>query len=101
MRSLLIAGVMATALVATGCVYSEVGGAIWTDVKGPIAPASAVGTGKTGTSCSNTILGIIATGDASIEAAKRNGKITKVTSVDHHSKWMVVYGEFCTIVTGE
>ena len=40
-------------------------------------------------------------GDASIESAKRNGKITKVTSVDHHSRWLVVWGEFCTIVTGE
>lgn len=101
MRSLLIAGVLTTALIATGCVYSPVGGAIYTDVKGPLSPATGTATGKTGTACAQGILGLIATGDASIEAAKRAGKITKVTSVDHHSKWMVVFGEFCTVVTGE
>jgi hypothetical protein len=101
MRSMLISGALATALFATGCVYSEVQGALFTDMKGPIAPATALGTGKTGTACSQGILGLIATGDSSIEAAKRAGGIKKVTSVDHHSKWLVVYGEFCTIVTGE
>jgi hypothetical protein len=101
MRSLLIAGVLASALVATGCVYSEVGGALYTDIKGPIQAGNPTATGKSGTSCSNSILGLIALGDASIESAKRNGKITKVTSVDHHSRWLLVYGEFCTIVTGE
>lgn len=101
MRSMLIAGALATGLFATGCVYSEVQGALYTDLKGPLAPGNAVGAGKTGTSCSTGFLGLVATGDASIEAAKRAGGIKKVTSVDHHSKWMIVYGEFCTIVTGE
>ncbi len=101
MRSMLIAGVLAAGLIATGCVYSEVQGALYTDLKGPLVPGTAVGTGKTGTACAKGILGIVATGDASIEAAKRAGGIKKVTSVDHHSKWMIVYGEFCTIVTGE
>src|SRR5262245_13057382 len=101
MRSTLFSGVLAIALLATGCVYSEVGGALYTDVKGPLQASMPTATGKTGQSCSSSILGLIAMGDASIESAKRNGKITKVTSVDHHSRWLVVWGEFCTIVTGE
>ena len=101
MRSMLFSGAIATALLASGCVYSEVGGAIYTDVKGPLQASQPTATGKTGTACSNSILGLIAMGDASIESAKRNGGITKVTSVDHHSRWLVVWGEFCTIVTGE
>jgi len=47
------------------------------------------------------ILGIMAMGDASIEAAKKAGGIKKVTSVDHESKWTLVFGTFCTVVTGE
>lgn len=101
MRSLLTAGALAMVLLATGCVYSEVGPALFTDIKGPIAPAAGAAKGKTGSSCASNIIGLVAMGDASIEAAKRAGGITKVTSVDHHSKWLVVYGEFCTIVTGE
>ena len=101
MRSKLILGALALAAITTGCVYSEVGPALFTDIKGPIAPSAGVAKGKTGTSCASNIIGIVAMGDASIEAAKRAGSITKVTSVDHHSTWMVVYGEFCTIVTGE
>ena len=101
MRSKLVLAALSLVAITTGCVYSEVGGALYTDVKGPIHAAAPTATGKTGKSCSQTFVGIVATGDASIEAAKRNGRITKVSSVDHSSKWIVVWGEFCTIVTGE
>jgi hypothetical protein len=43
----------------------------------------------------------VATGDASIQAAKVAGGITKVASVDHSAKNIVgVFGEWCTIVRG-
>ena len=47
-------------------------------------------------------VGLIATGDASIDAAKKHGSITKVSSVDHSSTRILgYYAKFCTVVTGE
>jgi hypothetical protein len=46
-------------------------------------------------------LGAVAQGDASIIAAKANGGITKVSSVDHTAKSILgIWGEWCTIVKG-
>ncbi|MFI5398173.1 MAG: TRL domain-containing protein [Candidatus Binatia bacterium] len=61
-------------LFAMGCqpVPSPVIGLIYLDAKGPIAATQATGT-KEGKACAQTVLGLIATGDASIEAAKRTG----------------------------
>ena len=56
---------------------------------------------KRGEACSTNILGIYASGDASIEAAKKNGGITRVATVD--TKIFAVrpfYGKVCTIVSG-
>jgi TRL-like protein family len=56
---------------------------------------------KEGKSCATSILGAVAQGDASIVAAKANGGITKVSSVDHSAKSILgVWGEWCTIVKG-
>ena len=58
-------------------------------------------TSKEGKACGTSILGAVAQGDASIVAAKANGGITKVTSVDHYAKSILgIYGEWCTIVKG-
>lgn len=57
---------------------------------------------KTGAATATSILGIVATGDASIEAAAKNGGITRIHHVDHHSKNILgFYSEFTTIVYGE
>ena len=67
---------------------------------GNIATDEAVAT-KEGKACGTSILGWIAQGDASIAAAKANGGITKVSSVDHYAKSILfIYGEWCTIVKG-
>lgn len=56
---------------------------------------------KTGKSCTNNILGLIAIGDASVEAAKRAGGIKKVASVDKDIMNILgLFGQNCTIVTG-
>jgi hypothetical protein len=56
---------------------------------------------KEGKACSTSILGWVAQGDASIVAAKANGGISKVTSVDHSAKSILgIWGEWCTIVKG-
>ncbi len=57
---------------------------------------------KVGSATATSILGIVATGDASIEAAARNGGITRIHHVDHHTKNIVLlYSEFTTVVYGE
>ncbi len=57
---------------------------------------------KEGRACMDTILGLFARGDASVRAAKANGKITEVSVIDHSAKnFMNIIGEYCTIVRGK
>jgi hypothetical protein len=56
---------------------------------------------KTGTACAQNVLSVYASGDASIEAAKKNGNISKISYVDYTLENYVVFGKFCTVVHGE
>lgn len=99
----LVALASATTLLS-GCavVASPSVGFLYTDVQGPITVGNAKGTAKTGQACVNNILGLISTGDASVDAAKKAGGISNVSSVDHSSKVILgLYGQFCTVVKGE
>jgi hypothetical protein len=90
-------------LAGGGCmaVASPAVGLFYTDTKfGDTATTSTAAT-KEGRACATSILALFATGDASIDAAKRNGGITEVSFVDHTAKNVLgVFGEFCTIVKG-
>ena len=101
--ALALLGMTAAALSLTACqnVYSPMQGTTFNETKyGNIATDEAVAT-KEGKACGTSILGWIAQGDASIAAAKANGGITKVSSVDHYAKSILfIYGEWCTIVKG-
>lgn len=56
---------------------------------------------KEGKACMDTILGLLARGDASVRAAKANGGITEVSVVDHSARnFLNIVGEYCTIVRG-
>ena len=97
-----LAGLTAAALSLTACiVYSPMQGTTFNETKyGNIATDEAMAT-KEGKACGTSILGAVALGDASIVAAKANGGITKVSSVDHYVKSIMgVWGEWCTIVKG-
>jgi hypothetical protein len=57
---------------------------------------------KTGVSSCTSILGIIAYGDCSDEAARSNGGITKVNSVSHKTTtFYIFFNHYETFVTGE
>ena len=57
---------------------------------------------KEGKACASTIMGIVATGDASIAAAKAAGGITDVSHVDYHVKSTLgIVAEFCTVIKGK
>lgn len=74
----------------------------FTDVKGPVDAGEGTATSKTGKACAQNFLGIFAQGDASIEAAKNDGGIDRVTTVDHETKTILgLYAQFCTVAYGE
>jgi hypothetical protein len=84
-------------------VQSPAAGGIFTEVKAPLVtgPTTARAT-KVGTAMAKTVLGLVATGDASIETAMRNGGITRIHHVDYEAKSILFfYGEFTTIVYGD
>lgn len=88
-----ISGCMAVASPVLGLFYTE---AKYGDTATPVAAAN-----KEGKACATSILGLIAMGDASVEAAKTNGGIREVSSVDHSAKNILgLFGEWCTIVRG-
>jgi len=73
---------------------------IWGDVA--TDDATVPGTEKQGKACAESILGLIARGDASVRAAKANGGITKVTTIDHSARnFFGIVGEWCTLVRGQ
>ena len=101
--ALALVGITAAAFSLAACqiVASPMAGTTFNETKyGNIATAETATT-KEGKACGTSILGAFAQGDASIVAAKANGGITKVSSVDHYAKSILgIYGEWCTIVKG-
>ncbi len=93
------------AFALTGCVAvtSPVSnGLIYTGVSGPVAATAGDTYSKVGKSSCVAILGIVSTGDASIDAAMKNSGITKIHHVDHKSTNILgVFAKFTTIVYGE
>jgi hypothetical protein len=91
-----LGGCMIVEAPIRGVVGTEV---IWGDVA--TGKAGSPTAGKEGKACAESILGLIARGDASVRAAKENGKITEVTSIDHSARnFFGVVGEWCTLVRG-
>ena len=87
---------------STGCmgVATPVMGTLIIDsVKWDGYSSGKIGT-KEGKACAKSYLALFATGDASIKAAAAEGGITNITSVDHESSWLLIFGEYCTIVRG-
>jgi hypothetical protein len=88
----------------TGCATAAAptAGAFFTDVKGPVHSGEGTSTAKTGQACAQNLLGLLAQGDASIDAAKKDGGIDRVTNVDHKTTTILgLYAQFCTVVHGE
>ena len=57
---------------------------------------------KKGESCARSIFSLVAYGDASIEAAKRQGGVVRVVAADRQGRrYFLVYATLCTTVLGE
>lgn len=100
----LLSGLMLL-LFLSGCAltgfHTKNGGAFISDFTESDQATSHSAATKMGEACSKNILGVYSSGDSSIEAAKKNGNITTVSSVD--TKIFAVrpfYGSVCTIVRG-
>ena len=66
------------------------------------APLNSEMHSKVGTGMIQCYLGLISTGDASIETAMKNGKITKIHHVDYKAKNILgLYTEYTIYVYGE
>jgi hypothetical protein len=108
MRTFFAPGVISLVVGLSGCmiVDSPIKGVlgtevIWGDIATGKSGSATPGESKEGKACAESILGLLARGDASVRAAKEKGNITEVTSVDHSAKNLLnIFGEWCTIVKG-
>lgn len=99
-----IAVLFAAAAFMSSCatVSSPVMGLWYTDVKSPAAVTSNANSSKVGTSEASSILGIIATGDASIETAANSAGISKIHHVDVQSTSVLgIFAKYKVFVYGE
>lgn len=79
-----------------GCLFADVSAPMDLDVE-----KSGLGT-KSGEAKSKNVLGLISTGDCSIQTAAKNGGITDIRHVDYKfTNILGVYAEFTTVVHGE
>ena len=105
MKSLYIALFAVVAAVTTGCagtgMMSGTGYAMinMETTEGQSVTAHKTGT-KTGKGCTSNILGVYASGDASINTAAKSAGITNISTVERQFTNYIVYGKMCTIVTG-
>ncbi len=94
-----------SASVFTGC-YAGLGvqpvpGVLYASVKGPVHATSNQQSTKSGTATCSSILGLIATGDCSIEAAARAGGIKTIHHIDHETTNLIgIYATYTTRVHG-
>ncbi|GMT38478.1 TRL family protein [Helicobacter bizzozeronii] len=88
-------------ILISGCASPLPVGAFFTGVKLPVSGNGDPGS-KTGEASCNSILGIVAWGDCSVEAAAKAGDIKTIKSVDRKVTNIVgVYGHYTTIVRGD
>ena len=106
MKHVLIGLALVGLLFNVGCavVASPLGAMLYMDVTGPLSATSnaAPANMKVGEAEAQGILGLVATGDCSIEAAAKDGGIKKIHHVDHQSTNILgIIATFKTIVYGQ
>jgi len=97
--------VLSAAVCLSGCVGVAApvsNGLLFTNVDGPVSATMSDNYSKVGEASCSAILGLISTGDASINEAMRNGNIRKIHHVDHNSTSILgIYAQFTTVVYGD
>jgi hypothetical protein len=99
---IVLLSIYAISLTACAMASSPVNGFLYTDVKSGGDATEAYGGSARGEACASSILGIYASGDATVDAAKKNGGIAQVTAVDHSANSILgFYAKYCTVVYGK
>lgn len=100
-RALLLAGVTVGLMGCASSMRNPAPGLFYSQTQGPFNATSNQAGNRIGEACATSYLGLIGMGDSSIEAARRNGGITMITSVDEkYTNYFVFYGKTCTVVRG-
>ncbi len=109
MRKLAVTiALLAVFMMLTGCAAAVTYGprgaplGLYVDEDGPVmVTENQVGT-KRGESCSQSILGLVVTGDASIVTAAQNGGISRIGTVNSsYQNILGIIATYCIVVTGE
>ncbi len=102
MKKSFAAIVTVSALMLGGCATSYPVGGILTDITLPAGVTEHAAAKKTGVAKCQSILALVANGDCSIEAAKKDGGITKVSHVDWKANNVLgIIGNYEVRVYGE
>jgi len=97
--ALMLTALLLVAFVAGCASYIPVGAIYTGGTMGVQADGGA--TPKMGKACMTSILGLIAVGDASVEAAKAQGGVKEVSIIDYEvNNILGIYGTYCTVVKG-
>jgi hypothetical protein len=100
----LILGLAVLAAFASGCASTYPVGSAWADLKVPVnvvATGPIPETNKVGVATCKSFFGVYASGDASLETAMKNGKITKVHYMDWEVKNILGIAKYRLVVHGE
>jgi hypothetical protein len=101
MRKVGFVGLLVGMGMLAGCASPMPMGIVYTELKLPVT-ATGISGKKQGVSECKSVLAIVATGDCSIETAKKNGGITKVSGVDWEAKSILgIIGEYKVHVYGD
>ncbi|MDD5507183.1 MAG: TRL-like family protein [Bacteroidales bacterium] len=102
MKKLMVLLIGVFFLAGCAVVKTPLTGFIYSDVKAPFAVTSNTGADRVGTAEATSILGIVALGDASIDAAAKSAGITKIHHVDEHVTGILgIYARYKVVVYGE
>ena len=101
MKCVKVVGLLIGFGMLAGCASPMPMGALYTELKLPVT-ATGISGKKEGISECKSVLSLVATGDCSIETAKKNGGITKVSGADWEAKSILgIIGEYKLHVYGE
>jgi hypothetical protein len=89
--------------VLAGCASYQPMGVVYTRVDAGVTAASGpINYSKVGKAEAQSVLGLVATGDASIQAACKNGNIKNIKYVDYHVENILgVIGKYSITVYGD
>jgi hypothetical protein len=99
-----LAAVFMVTMLVSGCASMQPVGMVYTKVDVPnlVGDGKDISYTKVGKAEATSILMLVATGDASLDAAIKNGGIKTVKYVDYHAHNVLgIYGKYTTTVYGD